>query len=79
VFELQALSPHFVVPAGHDPEQALLTQTWPLAQAAQLVPQCCTLDATHWLLQETRPDAHVHEPFEQVVPAPQVLPHDPQF
>jgi hypothetical protein len=47
VFELQALSPHFVVPAGHDPEQALLTQTWPLAQAAQLVPQCCTLDATH--------------------------------
>jgi len=63
VFELHAPSLHFIFPVGHDPEQALLTQTWPLVQAVQLFPQCCTLDGTHWLLQETRPDAHEHVPF----------------
>jgi len=40
VFELHAPSLHFIVPVGHDPEQALLTQTWPLVQAVQLFPQC---------------------------------------
>jgi hypothetical protein len=37
------------------------------------------LDATHWPPQETKPCWHTHDPFEQVVPVPQVLPHDPQF
>ena len=63
LFALHAPSEHFMVPVGHDPEQALLTQTCALVQAVQLVPQCCTLDATHEPPQETRPDAHEHEPF----------------
>ena len=63
LLELHAPSLHFVVPDGHDPEQALLTQTCALVQAVQLDPQCCRLDGTHWLLHETRPCWHAHVPF----------------
>jgi hypothetical protein len=63
LFALHAPSEHFMVPVGHDAEQALPTQTWPLAHMVQLLPQCCTFDATHWPLQDTRPDAHEHAPF----------------
>ena len=39
VSELQALSEHFVLPEEHDDEHWPLSQTSPLGQAAQLVPQ----------------------------------------
>jgi hypothetical protein len=39
LFELQAPSLHIVLPAPHDVEHWPLSQTWPVVQAAQLVPQ----------------------------------------
>jgi hypothetical protein len=71
--------PHIIVPDGHIPVQALLLQTCPLGQMVQLGPQWVASEVTHCPPQLMRPAAHWHAPLAQVRPAPQALPHEPQF
>jgi hypothetical protein len=71
--------PHSIWPEGHIPVQALLLQTCPLGQTVQLGPQWVASDGTHCPPQLRRPVAHWHVPLAQARPAPQALPHEPQF
>jgi hypothetical protein len=79
VAELQALSAHLVLPAGHIEAQRPLLQTCVDKQTVQSLPQCAMSEATHDPPHKTSPDAHTHDPFWQVVPVPQIVPHVPQF
>jgi hypothetical protein len=70
---------HVICPVGQLPVMHwLLLQTWPDAQALQ-PPQCCASEPTQEPLQRNRPVEQVHWPFSQARPAPQALPHAPQF
>jgi len=79
VFELHALSAHFVLPEGQPAWHELLVQTCPDWQGAQLVPQWVALEGTQEPEQETKPREQAHEPFWQLVPVPQTVPQLPQF
>jgi hypothetical protein len=76
--------PH--VPSGHfipdeqvDEQIPVLSQTSPLAQAVQPVPQCWGFDWTQPPPQLTKPPVQAQEPAVQVLPLWQTLPHVPQF
>jgi hypothetical protein len=79
VAELHTPPEHIVLPEGQLAAHSPPLQTPVAGQTAQVVPQCASFDAWHEPPHKTSPDAHTHDPFSQVVPVPQVVPHVPQF
>jgi hypothetical protein len=79
VLELQALSPHFVLPEPHDVEHWPLLHTPPAGQTVQLVPQCSVFEATQAPPHETSPGAQAHAPAWQEVFIAHAFPQAPQF
>ena len=58
----QAPPAHWVWPAPHIVEQALLLQTCVPGQVTPQLPQLLLLDGTHMLLQDRSPVPHLHAP-----------------
>jgi hypothetical protein len=76
---LHVPSEHFVPDVQVDEQAPVLSQTSPLAHAAQVVPQCSGLDWTQVPPQVTNPPVQTQTPDEQALPLAQTLPQVPQF
>jgi len=70
---------HIVVPGSHIDAHVPPLQTSPVLHAFVQLPQWLLSDETQAPLQTSAPAWQAHAPFWQVWPAPQVLPHTPQF